>query len=113
MIKVFVCFLLIFLPACVFAYELLEPLPGVGAGNVVDLEGYIELAFNTVLALAAFLAVVKIVAGALFITAAGGSESNQTKGREMVSMALWGLLLALATVLILGEISPQFITGTL
>lgn len=111
MINIVACCLLFLLPVCSLAHVLLEPLPGSGAG--VDLAGYIRALYATLLGLAAFLAVVKIVVGAIFITAAGGSEANQSKGREMINMALWGLLLALSTFLILRSINPQLVTGVL
>ena len=90
---------------------MLEPLPGYNPVGV-SIEAYIDVVYWVMIGLAGFLAVLKIVMGAILITAAGGSEANQSKGREMISMALWGLLLALMAVLILNSINPQLIRGT-
>jgi len=98
------------LPIAASAYTFLEPLPGMGQevdGNL--LSTYVTWLFRFALAAAAFLAVVQIVIGAMHIIVGGASESSQTEGRKIIEMALWGLLLAVSSVLILETINPDLI----
>ncbi len=106
----------IFLPVVALAYKLLEPLPG-GEGGVItevtNLTDYLKWIFRFTLAATAFLAVIKIVIGGMMIMTGGASESSVTKGKEMISMAIWGLVLAISSVLILTTINPNLIKNTL
>ncbi len=102
---------LVIFPVFVSAYTLLQPLPGGGQAleKDVSLPQYLNWLFRFILAAGAFLAVLKIVIGAMHIMVGGASESSVTKGREMISMAIWGVLLAISSVLILGTINPDLI----
>ncbi len=108
--------LFVFLPVVALAYTLLEPLPG-GEGGVItqfsNLTDYLNWIFRFTLAAAAFLAVIKIVIGGMLIMTGGASESSVTKGKEMISMAIWGLILAISSVLILTTINPNLIKNSL
>ncbi|NOY35547.1 MAG: hypothetical protein GXP44_01340 [bacterium] len=109
-IKIITAISLAVLPVAVSAYTFLEPLPGLGREVNGDLLAtYITWLFRFALAAAAFLAVMQIVIGAMHIIVGGASESSQTKGRGMIEMALWGLLLAVSSVLILETINPDLI----
>ncbi len=109
-IKIITTISLAVLPMAVSAYTLLEPLPGLGKEINGDLlTTYITWLFRFSLAAAAFLAVMQIVIGAMHIIVGGASESSQTKGRGMIEMALWGLLLAVSSVLILETINPDLV----
>ncbi len=101
---------LIILPVVASAYQLLQPLPGIEGGDNPTLSNYLTWLFRFALAAAAFLAVLKIVIGGLHIIIGGASETAQTKGREMIYMALWGLLLAISSVLILTTINPNLVS---
>jgi len=110
MIKIIAAVSLAASPAAASAYTLLEPLPGLGKEINGDLLAtYITWLFRFALAAAAFLAVMQIVIGAMHIIVGGASESSQTKGRGMIEMALWGLLLAVSSVLILETINPDLV----
>lgn len=105
-----------FFPIAALAYTLLEPLPGGEGGaitEITNLSDYLNWIFRFALAAAAFLAVIKIVIGGIMIMTGGASESSVTKGREMISMAIWGLLLAISSVLILTTINPNLVKNTL
>ncbi len=104
---------LIILPMIASAYKLLEPLPGLSDADVSGEKGlsnYLSWLFKFALAAAAFLAVLKIVIGGLNIIVGGASEASQKSGREMIEMALWGLLLAISSVLILTTINPDLVS---
>ncbi|MBU2109826.1 hypothetical protein KKB71_02660, partial [Patescibacteria group bacterium] len=96
----------------VSAYELLQPLPE-GAGEIVEtgLSDYLTWLYRFALGAAIFLAVLKIVIGGIYIIVGGASETAHSKGREMIEMALWGLLLAVSAWLLLNTINPDFVTG--
>lgn len=106
--------LVIILPAIVSAYTLLQPLPESGATGktkVTDLSDYLSWLYRFALGAVAFLAVLKIVIGAAHIVVGGASESAQKKGRDMIEMAIWGVLLAITAWLILSVINPDLVTG--
>jgi hypothetical protein len=94
------------------SYTLLETLPtGVGEPTTSPtFSGYLSWLFRFALAAAAFLAVLYIVLGGMAIMLEGGSFAAQTKGRDMISNAIWGLILALMSWLILYTINPSFTT---
>ena len=97
-------------PAFAFAYKLLQDLPtNGGLKSEMNLSDYLTWLFHFALAAAAFLAVLKIVIGAMNIIVGGASETAITKGKEMIKMALWGLLLAVSSVLILTAINPDLV----
>lgn len=92
------------------AYKLLQKLPtSEGLKGEMNLSDYFTWLFHFALVAAAFLAVLKIVIGGLQIIMGGASETARTKGKEMIEMALWGLLLAVSSVLILTAINPDLV----
>lgn len=107
--------LIIILPAIASAYTLLQPLPQsgdpIGKTTVAGLSDYLTWLYKFALGAAIFLAVLKIVIGGVLIIVGGASENAQSKGRDMIEMALWGLLLALCAWLLLNAINPDFIKG--
>lgn len=109
------CFMLIILPVIASAYTLLQKLPEsgdpVGKTTVTGLSDYLSWLYRFALGAAIFLAVLKIVIGGILIIVGGASEGAQSKGRDMIEMALWGLLLALCAWLLLNAINPAFIEG--
>ncbi|HDO23719.1 MAG TPA: hypothetical protein ENG99_00705 [bacterium] len=106
----FFCFIFFALSfSFVSAYSLLQPLPGIQGGDSPNLSQYLSWIFHFALAAAAFLAVLKIIIGAMNIVVGGASETARKKGKEMIEMALWGLLLAISSVLILSTINPDLV----
>ncbi len=109
--------LVIILPAIVSAYELLQPLPGevdmyfVGEEEAFSFSDYLSWLYRFALGAVAFLAVLKIVIGGAHIVVGGDSETAQKKGRDMIEMAIWGVLLAITAWLILSVINPDLVTG--
>lgn len=107
--------LMIILPVATSAYTLLQKLPEsgdpVGKTTVTGLSDYLTWLYRFALGAAIFLAVLKIVIGGVLIIVGGASEGAQSKGRDMIEMALWGLLLALCAWLLLNAINPDFVKG--
>ena len=91
-----------------FAYTLLESLPNYSAGTSrPDLSSYLSWLFKFMLAAAAFLAVAQIVVGGIQMIIGGASETQRANGKKRISDAIWGLLLALCSWLILSTINPS------
>jgi len=93
------------------AYTLIEALPS-GGGELkedVTLEQYIQWVFTFALTMAAFLAVLMITVGGIIYMASGGNESQVTKAKGYITNALWGLLLAFGSYLLLYTINPQLV----
>jgi hypothetical protein len=108
----------VFLPMMFVGAEELKYVPlegkafegfGVTEGNSGDLGQFLAALFKFGLAIAAALAVVMIVWGGVEIML---SESVMTKtdGKKRVEDAIWGLLLALVSWLILWTINPDLVT---
>lgn len=99
-------------------YTLLEPLPCIGGegstckqGEViktVNFQNYVQLMFNIFIAVAAVAAVFMIVWGG-FEYASSTAFTGKESGREKMSNAIKGLLLVLASFLILKTINPKFV----
>lgn len=102
-------------------YTLLAPLPCIptaelpcgGSGGAVikpsvTFRTYVQYAMNIMIALAAVAAVVMIVwGGLLYMTTT--AVSGKTEGLDKVKNALYGLLLVLASYLILKTIDPRLV----
>ena len=91
------------------SYVPLAQLPGVGSSvNTTSLSSYLQTIFQIGIGVAAGLAVIMIVLGGIeymSTDAIGGKE----EGKEKITSALWGLLLALSAWLILNTINPKLL----
>lgn len=91
-------------------YELLAPFPG-QPRQITSLSDYLIALFWLILGSAVVLAVVMIVVGGIEYMLAGLPSSKQ-KGKDRITGAVMGLLLALSSYLILRAVNPQLlITG--
>ncbi|MEK7650796.1 MAG: hypothetical protein AAB364_02940 [Patescibacteria group bacterium] len=90
----------------------LGPPTGAPVTTMASTENYIATAFPLFLAVAVALAVVMIAWGGLqhMLSKVPGSKQD---GKEKISNAIWGLLLALAAWLILYTINPQILNTPL
>lgn len=79
-----------------------------GANTTGDLGKFLSQAFSFGLALAAALAVVMIVWGGVEIMLSD-SVFNKEDGKKKIQDAIWGLLLALVSWLILFTINPNIL----
>ena len=80
----------------------------INIGGATDLGNYLQKVFAIGIGVAAGLAVIMIVVGGIeymSTDAIGGKE----EGKERITSALWGLLLALASWLILNTINPALL----
>jgi len=97
-------------------YTLLSPLPCLGnscpgndkSGTTANFQTYVSYAYNLFIALAAVAAVFMIVYGGFeYVTST--IPGNKNDGKKRIESALWGLLLVLASWLILRTINPHFV----
>jgi len=87
--------------------------PGVSTGVSVTFTDYARYIFNFALAAAAFLAVVQItIAGAQWIVS-GASESVLGNAKGRIKDAIYGLILAFGSYLILYTVNPDLVTMSL
>ena len=94
-------------------YCLLAPLPGLpGNGNSVDttvgIESYINTLIKILIGLMSVLAVIMIVVGGIqyMVSSSGGEKQG---GKDRITNALMGLVLALSAYLILNTINPHLV----
>ena len=95
-------------------YQPLTPLPGVtdnlptyGVGSV-DFTSYVGGWVKLLIGIAAVLAVIMIVIGGVQYMSTD-AVSGKSDGREKITSALWGLLLAIVCYLILNTINPNLL----
>lgn len=93
-------------------YTLLAPIPLQGAsGGVTETTNtneYLRGLFQLIIGIAGGLAVVMIIYGGI-IKMSSDAVSGQNKANDIISNAIWGLLLAIASWLILYTINPNLI----
>src|SRR3989338_4759725 len=94
-----------------FTYTLLQSLPkeGTDLSENVTLEEYLTWAFRFVLALAGFLAVMMIVIGGVEYIISGASEAMRGEAKKRIENAIWGLVMALVSYLVLYTINPSLV----
>ena len=94
-----------------FTYTLLQSLPKEGddLSENVTLEQYLTWAFRFVLALAGFLAVMMIVIGGVEYIISGASEAMRGEAKKRIENAIWGLVMALVSYLVLYTINPSLV----
>ena len=111
-IKVFFLSLGLLIPFFTFAdplvYELSAPIPG-GNDTANGFTQYISFLFPFLLSIAAISALIMFIIGGIQYTLGGASPEQMKSARERISNAIWGLLLAVFSVLILQTINPELI----
>lgn len=94
-------------------YTPLEPLPGiVNSSGKTDIATYIPAVFTLLIAIAGGLAVIMIVIGG-FQYVSTDSLTGKKEGKERITNAIIGLLLAIASYIILNTINPQILNFNL
>jgi type IV secretory pathway VirB2 component (pilin) len=89
-------------------YELLVPIGSLS--GCVDLGTYVKGMFETIIGIAGILAVVMIViCGIKLMTA--GSAGGKSEAKDCITNALFGVLLAVGSWLILNTINPQLLAA--
>lgn len=91
-------------------YKLLAPLPGIGAKSAdsTNLSSYLPGIFNLAIGLAVALAFVMIVFGGIMY-AVSDSISGKQDGKNFLTNAIWGLLIAIGAYTIIYTINPQML----
>lgn len=89
---------------------LLSPLPGTTGST--DLETYLPLVFNLAIGIAGVLAVIMIIIGGLQYMSTDAIGGKQ-EGKNRITAALGGLLLALVAYIILQTINPKLVNFNL
>ncbi|MBI5742479.1 MAG: L,D-transpeptidase, partial [Candidatus Niyogibacteria bacterium] len=93
-----------------FTYEVSEALPGMTSTSVSNTGDYLSNLFYFLLGAAAVLAVVKIVMGGLKYIYSSMSPPALEEAKADIQAAVFGLILALASYLILYTINPNLLT---
>lgn len=93
-------------------YKNLEKIPGFNPTD--SLVQYLQNLYQFGIAIAAFLAVAMIAIGAfIYVVSSAGNAGKMADGKDMITNAIYGLILAMLTYLILVTINPDFLSGTL
>ncbi len=74
-----------------------------------DIAASIVRIYQFAVAIAGVLAVGTIVAGSIYISASAGSADKQSEGKDMITSAIWGLVLLFGSYLILNTLNPRLI----
>jgi type IV secretory pathway VirB2 component (pilin) len=91
-------------------YELLAPIGPLS--GCVDLAGYLKGILETTIGIAGILAVIMIVICGIQLMAAG-SVSGKSAAKDCISNAIFGVLLAIGSWLLLNTINPLLLKNTL
>ncbi|KKS99168.1 MAG: hypothetical protein UV75_C0008G0002 [Candidatus Giovannonibacteria bacterium GW2011_GWA1_43_15] len=105
--KILIIIFLFSLAGTALAYNLLQPLPGVGQ-TVDTFPDYITKIIPFILGLAAVLAVVMIVIGGIEYAVTEAIDAK-ADAKDRITQAILGLLLALISWLILSTINPELV----
>ncbi|MEA2112715.1 MAG: pilin [Patescibacteria group bacterium] len=93
-------------------YKLLVGLPEMAKGTAPGLGGYLQNMFKIGISIAGVLAVLMItIGGVQYMTAEAISGKGEAK--KKINNAIFGLILALSSFLLLNEIDPNLTTSTL
>ena len=90
-------------------YNLIVPLPGVGESAPTTLAEYVRFIYIWFMRVVALAAGVMFVAGGGRYVLSGGSPGRAQEARETISRALLGLVVVLASYLILNTINPSLV----
>ena len=93
-------------------YTLLVGLPGMEEGTKTDLGGYLSNLFIILIGVAGVLAVVMIIIGGVMYMTAEAS-GTKTDAKKKITNAIFGLILALSSYLLLNTIDSDLVKGEL
>jgi hypothetical protein len=94
-------------------YVPLAPLPGVIKDQPISLESYLGAIFKIGIGLAGVFAVLMIVIAGIQYIGGASSPSARTDARGRITNAIFGLILALVSWLILNTINPNLLNTSL
>ncbi len=71
---------------------------------------YINRFYTSAVAIAGITAVIMIVIGAIYYVVSGGSQDKQREGKDIITSAIWGVVLLLGAYTILNTVNPELVT---
>ena len=71
---------------------------------------YINRLYISAVAIAGITAVVMIVIGSIYYVVSGGSQDKQREGKDIITSAIWGVVLLLGAYTILNTVNPELVT---
>ena len=77
--------------------------------DAASIPAYITRIYQFAIGISGIVAVGMIVAGAIMISASAGNTSLQGEGRDMITSAIWGLVLLFGAYLILNAVNPGLV----
>ena len=83
---------------------------GFNLGNCppsTNIPSYLNNLYKFAVGIAGLLALGMIVAGGVYYTVSAGSSDKQREARDMITSAIWGVVLLFASYMILNTINPQ------
>ena len=93
-----------------FAYNIEFALPGTQVGqNIQGPVEYINVVFTFALSIVGILAMASIIIGGVRYVASAGNASVQSDAKNQIFMAIVGLILLIASTLLLALINPDFV----
>ena len=72
-----------------------------------DIPSYINNLYKFAVGIAGLLALGMIVAGGVYYTVSAGSSDKQREAKDMITSAVWGVVLLFASYMILNTVNPQ------
>jgi len=92
-------------------YRLMEKIPG--QGEVTNLPEYLQALYTFGIAVVGILSVVMIAVGAfMYIVTAAGNVTKMANAKDIITNAIFGLILAVIAWLILFIINPDLVGGS-
>ena len=91
------------------AWKTITDLPGLPAGSEVTLSDFIIVLYNFMLSAVGIAAMFMIVVGGFRYLTAAGNAASLSEAKDIIYSALYGLLLALSTWVIVSTINPDLL----
>ncbi|MEX1014478.1 MAG: hypothetical protein WDZ80_04940 [Candidatus Paceibacterota bacterium] len=83
--------------------------PSTGFSGGTDIGSFINDIYNTALGVGGIAAVAVIVYGSIYLTISGASPDKQKEGRDIITAAIWGVVLLFGAYVVLNTINPQLV----
>ena len=94
-------------------YKLLEAVGSMAKDSTPGFKEYMTEILRVGIAVAGLLAVAELVGGGIQYVLASANEKQASAGKERIQNALIGLIIGIASVLILNTINPNILAGNL
>ena len=91
------------------AWKTITDLPGLPAGSAVSLSDFIIVLYDFLLSAVGIAAMFMIVVGGFRYLTAAGNAASMAEAKDIIYSALYGLILALSTWIIVSTINPDLL----